>query len=176
VVSSITRKASVVPQTRETPRMVYHVLVHERSKRKTMQSRWHFGCCLSCAARPLHMGTGRQAIGQEPCVQCNTLIASGIQQGLHNMLHALRCKPCGFSSCMKNTHKACNQGMCHNLAQQGYVRTAPLVSSSRCLLERAAGNEMPHIVAHRCIIEARIGKHIESPHSPGHRSYHTMIE
>jgi hypothetical protein len=118
---------------------------------------------------------GKQS-GKSLAFNMNTLIASGIQQSLHNMLHALRCKPCGFSSCMKNTHKACNQGMCHNLAQQGYVRTAPLVSSSRCLLESAAGNEMPHIVAHRCIIEASIGKHIESPHSPGHRSYHTMIE
>jgi hypothetical protein len=35
-----------------------------------------------------------------------------------------------------------------------------------------AGNKIPRIVAHRCVIEVSIGKHIESPHSPGHRSNH----
>jgi hypothetical protein len=42
--------------------------------------------------------------------------------------------------------------------------------------EFVTGNELPHIVAHRCIIEASVGKRIvqtiEEPHSPGHRSKH----
>jgi hypothetical protein len=29
------------------------------------------------------------------------------------------------------------------------------------------GNEMPRIVAHRCVLEVSVGKHIESPHRPG---------
>jgi hypothetical protein len=43
-------------------------------------------------------------------------------------------------------------------------------------VERALviGNEIPRIVAHKCIIEASIGKHIESPHSPGYRSNHSV--
>jgi hypothetical protein len=31
--------------------------------------------------------------------------------------------------------------------------------------ELVTGNEIPRLVAHKCIIEASIGKHIESPHS-----------
>jgi hypothetical protein len=40
--------------------------------------------------------------------------------------------------------------------------------------ERAlvTGNEIPRIVAHRCLIEESISQHIESPHSPGQRSNH----
>jgi hypothetical protein len=42
--------------------------------------------------------------------------------------------------------------------------------------ELATGNEIPRIVAHRCIIEASKGKHIvqtiESPHSPGDTRNH----
>jgi hypothetical protein len=42
--------------------------------------------------------------------------------------------------------------------------------------EFVTGNDLPRIVAHRCIIEASIGKrivqNIEEPHSPGHRSKH----
>jgi hypothetical protein len=40
--------------------------------------------------------------------------------------------------------------------------------------ELVTGNEVPKIVAHRCIIEASIGRNIvqtiEAPHSPGHTS------
>jgi hypothetical protein len=41
-------------------------------------------------------------------------------------------------------------------------------------------NEIPRVMAHRCIIEASIGKHIvqtiEAPHSPGHRSNHRAAQ
>jgi hypothetical protein len=46
--------------------------------------------------------------------------------------------------------------------------------------EFVIGNEIPRIVAHRCIIEASIGKRIvltiEAPHSPGHRSNHRAAQ
>jgi hypothetical protein len=44
--------------------------------------------------------------------------------------------------------------------------------------ERAlvTGNEIRRIVAHRCVIEVSIGKHIESLHSPGHRSNHRAAQ
>jgi hypothetical protein len=46
--------------------------------------------------------------------------------------------------------------------------------------EFVTGNEKPRIVAHRCIIEASIGKRIvqtiEAPHSPGHRSNHRAAQ
>jgi hypothetical protein len=42
--------------------------------------------------------------------------------------------------------------------------------------EFGTGNDLPRIVAHRCIIEASIGKlivqTIEEPHSLAHRSKH----
>jgi hypothetical protein len=46
--------------------------------------------------------------------------------------------------------------------------------------EFVTGNEIPRIVAHRCIVEASIGKRIvqtiEAPHSPGHRSNHRAAQ
>jgi hypothetical protein len=51
-----------------------------------------------------------------------------------------------------------------------------LASTAALEREFVTGNGLPRIVAHRCIIEASIGKRIvqtiEEPHVSGHRSKH----
>jgi hypothetical protein len=78
--------------------------------------------------------------------------------------------------CSRSTHAKtigrlncrCQQAMLSNGLKEWPVTCRGLVKDG----ERAivTGNEKPRIVAHRCVIEVSIGKHIESPHSPGHRS------
>jgi hypothetical protein len=61
-----------------------------------------------------------------------------------------------------------------DLCSRDVYKVALLVVVER---EFVAGNDLPRIVAHRCIIEASIGKRIvqtiKEPHSSGHREFVT---
>jgi hypothetical protein len=59
-------------------------------------------------------------------------------------------------------HAPARLGMCW-----GHAYSLGLMPTRRALV---TGNEIPRIVAHRCIMEASIGKPREPLHSPGHRS------